>query len=104
LRTDFLSQTDTSNAVPLSEPYKGTMTEHVISAIMSADGKQPGDPAIAADRIVEMIMGTGMAKDVRKKFLRLPLTKETGEAMRAKAGFLKETVDALEGIWTSVDY
>jgi len=71
---------------------------------MSADGNQAGDPIKTADRIVEVVTGTGMANGIEKKFLRLPLTKEAGESMRSKAAILKETADELEGIWASVDY
>lgn len=44
-----------------------------------------------------------MASDVGR-YLRLPLTKQTGVTIRAKVGVLKETVDALEPIWASVDF
>jgi NAD(P)-dependent dehydrogenase (short-subunit alcohol dehydrogenase family) len=65
MRTSFISPANVAtNLVPLSEAYKGTMVDHVTQAVIAMHGKQPTDPRKAAERIMEMVLGTGVAGEV----------------------------------------
>jgi hypothetical protein len=104
LRTSFIDLTTAGPTfIAPSEPYTNTAADQLLKFLLSTNGKQDGDPEKAAQRIVEVVLGTGMASNVGK-YLRLPLTKQTGVAIRAKIGLLEETINALEPIWSSVDF
>lgn len=57
MRTSFANIA--TRLVPLSDAYKGTLADHVSQAIIDTHGKQLTDLRKAAERIVEMVAGTG---------------------------------------------
>ncbi|RAH71914.1 putative short chain oxidoreductase/dehydrogenase [Aspergillus aculeatinus CBS 121060] len=101
-RTNFLGQNAVSYQPP-SDPYLGTAVEKTQQYLHSENGKQPGDPEKAAERIYEVVMGEGMAKD-KKQYLRLVLGNKAYENARLKVADLSENFLALEDISRSTDY
>jgi hypothetical protein len=83
--------------IPLSEGYKGSVVEKVLSGFSDADGKQPGDVEKGCARIYEVVMGEGMAKG-KKEFLRLPLGADCLRRARGKIESLRETMEEMEEI------
>ena len=57
MRTDFLDSKNVIEA-PRSEPYKGGIVDHVLSAVLSTAGQQMLDPERSAKRIVEAVDGS----------------------------------------------
>lgn len=70
-RTNFLGK-DNIQYAPVSEDYKGSVCDKWLEKLRDMDGKQAGDPEVAAQRIYEAVTGTGMAAG-RPPGLRLPL-------------------------------
>lgn len=104
MRTNFLDRTNVSE-VPLSDPYKGGIVEHVISSVMATAGQQMLDPVRSAQRIVEAVAGGGEGwPDERTKYLRLPLGNEVIGRINSKIESLQTNVNAMESIWNSVDF
>jgi hypothetical protein len=61
IRPSFISPANVATGlICLSEAYKGTMAEHISQAVIAMHGKQPIDPRQAAERMVEMVTGTGV--------------------------------------------
>jgi hypothetical protein len=82
------------------------MVDYVTQAMIAMHGKQPTDPRKAAGRIVEMVMGTGVAGEIvgkRAGWSRIPIGKDSGEMMRERAKGFGEEVEILEPIWASCD-
>lgn len=113
MRTSFVSQAGVrasdGRIVPLSEPYKGTMTDHVVQAILAMDGKQAIDPAKVAERVVEMMTGTGVAGEIverenGKLWSRIPIGKSSGELMKERAKNWGKEAEELEPVWGSCDF
>jgi len=67
--------------------------------------RQIGDPAKAAERMYQVVTGTGHARGLmeNKERLRVPLGPDSGSMMRAKIAVLTATVDAYEPIWSSTN-
>lgn len=104
MRTNFLHEANVT-AVPLSEPYKGGVVDHVMSSVRSTAGQQMLDPERSAQRIVEAVTGNGDGwPENRELYLRLPLGKEVIGRIKGKLASLQTNVDALENIWNSVDF
>lgn len=87
---------------PLSEHYAGTVCEDMLGKLESMDGKQTGDPAAAAERIYEVVTGTGMAEG-REPELRLPLGSDCIGTVREKLGRVRENFARFEDIAVSTD-
>jgi NAD(P)-dependent dehydrogenase (short-subunit alcohol dehydrogenase family) len=64
----------------------------------------PGDPKKLAQRLVEVVDGTGMAEALKKTFLRLPLGQDGLVDMHRKLKDVKENFDAMEEIANSTDF
>jgi hypothetical protein len=82
------------------------MVDYVTQAMIAMHGKQPTDPRKAAERIVEMVMGTGVAGEIvgeRAGWSRIPIGKDSDEMMRERAKGFGEEVEILEPIWASCD-
>jgi hypothetical protein len=75
---------------------------NVLNYFRTTDGKQPGDPVKAAQRIVEVIDGTGMAAGQRK-VLRLPLGKDCLKRANTKIEAMVADLKAMEAIASSTD-
>lgn len=95
-------------AIEPSETYR-EMIEQVQAYMRSQDGHQAGDPVKMAQRIVEVVDGTGLVVEVvgrrtdKQGLLKLPLGKDMGAIQRAIGHAMIQEADALEGIWASVD-
>lgn len=89
----------------LPEAYKGTSTEMVVKYLMSTQGKEAIDSERTARRVVEVVDGTGMAKDLKAdEIFRVPLG---SEIKRSIQGRIKELTDAMEvygEVCDSVDF
>ena len=76
------------------EPYKGSMSEHVMGGLIGVNGTQATDPARAAKAILKEVTEPTMVKQEdgsEKPLLRMPLGKESVEGMKARASnFLLE--------------
>ena len=73
-------------------------------------GKQPTGSRKAAERIVEkiveMVMGTGVAGEVMAKrdaWSRIPIGRDSGSMMRDQAKGFGDEVEVLESVWASCD-
>lgn len=91
----------------LDEAYVGGSVDSTVSFLDGIAGKQPGDPALAAKRIVETVDGAGMAKDLAAqgygKLLRVPLGSDAFDALKGKEASLAE-IRALETLARSTDF
>jgi hypothetical protein len=107
MRTSFISPANVATGlIPLSEACKGTMADYVAQAVLAMHGKQPTDLCKAAERIVEMVMGTRLAGEIvgkRVGWSRIPIGKDSGAMMRERAKGFGEEVKVLEPIWASRD-
>lgn len=101
-RTNFLGSFITP-AAGLTKEYEGTILEDMLKYFHSSNGKQPGDPVKAADRIIEVINGTGMGVG-KEHLLRLPLGPDCLSRARAKVAELSENLDETEEIAHSTDF
>ncbi|PYH77492.1 putative short chain oxidoreductase/dehydrogenase [Aspergillus uvarum CBS 121591] len=101
-RTNFLGRGAVKFS-PATEVYRNTAVGKVIQHLQDEDGKQPGDPAKAAERIFEVVTGEGMAKD-KKQYLRLVLGRKAFDSAQGKIDMLQENLTALEDITKSADF
>lgn len=69
----------------------------------SFSGKQRGDPAKAAERIVEAATGTGLAGALTGKALRVPLGADCWGRFEAKVKALQENVELTKEVAGSTD-
>ncbi|KAL2825108.1 putative short chain oxidoreductase/dehydrogenase [Aspergillus pseudoustus] len=100
-RTNFLGK-DNIQYAPLSEGYKTGVCADMLNALEDMDGKQVGDPVAAAERIWEVVMEEGMARE-KGVGLRLPLGSDSVKTVREKIGRVKRDVDRFEDIARSTD-
>ncbi|GAB0138223.1 hypothetical protein EsDP_00006462 [Epichloe bromicola] len=107
-RTSFLKHT-TEPSAGLDSAYVGGPVDKTVAFLQGLDGKQPGDPASAARRIVEVIEGSGIAAKLGlndKGFgsvLRVPLGTDVADAAES----CSEAIAALHNLRqlaTSTDY
>jgi hypothetical protein len=70
------------------------------------DGKQPGDPQLAVQRIIDVVRHEGYFKDMdpTKQTLRIPLGSDAVEVMRSKCVETLEMLRKYEGFACSTDY
>jgi NAD(P)-dependent dehydrogenase (short-subunit alcohol dehydrogenase family) len=106
-RTSFLHSFQKPKA-GLGEAYVGGAVDGTVSFLEGLAGKQPGNPVLAAKRIVEVVDGTGPAKDLAKlgygKLLRVPLGSDAFKAFTAKIESLEEVRSSLETLAGSTDF
>lgn len=104
MRTSFLEPTNVTE-VPLSEPYKGGIVDHVLAAVRSTAGQQMLDPVRSAQRVVEAVTGGGEGwPEGREQYLRLLLGKEVIGRINSKVESLQLTVSAFKKVWSTVDF
>ena len=67
--------------------------------------RQIGDPGKAAERMYEVVAGTGLAQGLmdHQEWVRIPLGPDAGNAMRSKLATIAASIDSYEPIWTSTD-
>ncbi|OAX81541.1 hypothetical protein ACJ72_04120 [Emergomyces africanus] len=100
-RTKFAAATQYP-AAGTTKAYEGTPVDKVQQGLLALDGKQPGDPAKAVARVMEVINGTGMGEG-KTGFLRLPLGPDCVQRARAKIASLQQNFDAMEEIAMSTN-
>ena len=106
-RTNFLHSFQKPTA-GMGEAYVGGAVDATVSFLQDLAGKQPGDPVQAAKRIVELVDGTGLAKDLTGKgygkALRVPLGSDSFKALTAKIEVLEELRPLVETFANSTDF
>ncbi|OJJ45880.1 hypothetical protein ASPZODRAFT_17314 [Penicilliopsis zonata CBS 506.65] len=100
-RTNFLGAAQFP-AAGLNPAYRDTIVDKGLQAFRDADGKQIGDPAKAAQRIFEVVDGSGMAEG-KAGLLRLPLGKDCLTRARTKIDGLLRNLEEMEEIALSTD-
>ncbi|KAK3311870.1 hypothetical protein B0H66DRAFT_614444 [Apodospora peruviana] len=92
----------------MAEAYAGSAVDVTVSFLADLAGKQPGDPALAAKRIVELVDGTGLTAGLSEKgygkCLRVPLGSDSFKAFTAKIESLDEVESSLESFASSTDF
>ena len=106
-RTGFLHSFQRPRA-GMGEAYAGGPVDATVSFLEGLAGKQPGDPVLAAKRIVEVVEGTGLAEGLTAqghgKLLRVPLGSDSFKAVSAKIESLEEVRSSLETLACSTDF
>ena len=106
-RTNFLNVTSKPKA-GLGGAYAGGSVDATVAALDNLSGKQPGDPVEGAKRIVEIVSGSGLAKNLANKgfgpVLRVPLGSDSFNAAMAGLKSMGEGFQDLERIASSTDF
>lgn len=100
-RTNFLTK-DSIQYAELSEPYQGGVCEEMREVLREMDGRQKGNPGVAAERIWEVVMGDGMARGLAVG-LRLPLGSDCLKTVQEKMDRVRGDFWQYEGIAKSTD-
>ena len=89
----------------LSKPYEGTPADEVLQRTKAMAGARLGDPKSAAQRILDVITGTGMGGGEEVKgCLRVPLGKDCMKVARAKWTSFGRNLDVMEEIAASTGF
>ncbi|CAG7939710.1 unnamed protein product [Penicillium salamii] len=102
LRTNFWTAY-VEPAAGMNEGYTGTPLEHVLNAFKSKKGKQPGDAVKCAQRVLEVIDGTGMGAGKGDLF-RLPLGSDCYNRFQSKIDSLQDNLLQAKDIAHSTSY
>lgn len=111
-RTAFLHSFKKPEA-GMADAYSGGAVDATVNFLADLAGKQPGDPAQAAKRIVEIVDKTGghpLTRDLADKgvgkYLRVPLGSDCFASYAAKIGSLTEVQSspAFEALAKSTDF
>lgn len=92
-RTNFLGALQTT-ADGIPEHYNGTAAEKATNAMKAANGKQPGDPAKAVEKLYEIISGEGETGKLRGKVLRFPIGQDALARIDKKTKKFLEDMEA----------
>lgn len=102
LRTNFWNAY-IEPAAGMNKDYSGTSLEHVLQAFKSNKGTQPGDVVKCAQRVLEVVEGTGMGAGKGGLF-RLPLGPDCYKRFQAKIDNLQENLLKTKEIAHSTSY
>ncbi|EPS39748.1 hypothetical protein H072_6479 [Dactylellina haptotyla CBS 200.50] len=103
-RTAFLKDPAAgTNLAPAIPAYEGTAAHEARANFAKYNGRQPGDPKKAADRMWEYAAGEGLFAG-KEKLLRLPLGTDTGAVMKELSEDLAKTAAYYEDVWSSTDF
>ncbi|GAQ36939.1 hypothetical protein AtubIFM55763_001897 [Aspergillus tubingensis] len=103
-RTNFFSAF-VAPAAGLSEDYVGTPVEAALQLIKAKDGSQEGDPEKAAQRILEVVDGNGLAEGIADKgFLRVVLGPDCWKRFSGKIEGVRENLEAMREIAHSTSF
>jgi NAD(P)-dependent dehydrogenase (short-subunit alcohol dehydrogenase family) len=93
---------DSSGAYTALEQGLDLMESRISSLIAS---RQIGDPNKLAERLYEIVSGTGLAQGLmgNKDWVRVPLGPDSGARMREKVAAISASVEAYEPIWNSTN-
>lgn len=72
----------------------------MLQLFRDSNGKQPGDPVKAVERIYDVVQGTGLGAG-KTNFLRLPLGKDCMSRARSKLEGMLKNLDEMEEIASS---
>ncbi|GLI78308.1 hypothetical protein PoHVEF18_006619 [Penicillium ochrochloron] len=89
-RTKFLSAF-VEPAAGLNEDYIGTPLDSILKVFRTHDGKQTGDPTKAAQRVLDVVTGTGIGAG-KENLLRLPLGPDCYQRFQAKLDAVQENL------------
>jgi len=91
-----------TGAYATREQVDGLIDDYVDTRLAN---RSVGDPSKAAERMYEVVTGTGLAQGLvdHKEWVRVPLGPDAGSRMKSKLATLSASVDAFEPIWTSTD-
>lgn len=101
-RTKFLSAFE-EPATGLRKDYIGTPVDAALQAFKFRNGTQEGDPTKAAQRILEVVTGTGMGAG-KENLLRLMLGPDCHARFQKKIETLQENLDQMKEISHSTSY
>lgn len=102
LRTNFWS-VFVAPAAGMNSDYAGTPLDNVLQAFGSNKGKQPGDATKCAQRILDVVDGTGMGAG-KGALLRLPLGPDCYKRFQAKIDNMQENLLQVKDIAHSTAY
>lgn len=102
LRTNFWSAF-VEPAAGMNQDYAGTPLDHVLQKFKSNEGAQPGDAAKCAQRIVDVVDGTGIGAG-KTDLLRLPLGADCYGRFQTKIQNLQENLLQAKDIAHSTGY
>jgi hypothetical protein len=86
----------------MTEDYEGTPLHAALASFRVYNGNQPGDPAKGMRRVVEIVEGTGLAKD-KGGLLRLPLGADCLERAWSKVNSLKRDLIGFDSVARSTN-
>ena len=95
-RTKFLSAF-IEPAAGLNKDYIGTPLDTTLNVLRTHDGKQTGDPVKAAQRILEVVTGTGFGIG-KENLLRLPLGPDCYQRLQKKLDSVQENLTQTKDI------
>jgi hypothetical protein len=101
-RTKFLASNNLY-LIPTSAGYKGTAVEKTEQVFKDMDGKQASDPVKGAQRIFEVVMGTGMGKG-KTGYLRCMIGRDCWDRATKQVDSVKENLMAMEEIAGSTKF
>lgn len=90
-RTPFQNAVEKPSIV-MSKPYHGTVSDLTAQRITAGHGRQAGDPAKAAEAIVQVVTGAGRGEEL-KDVLRLPLGRDAVSRAEAKMKSFREDIE-----------
>lgn len=101
-RTNFFG--GMSSGGELAEDYKNGAVGKTLEVFDQSHGKQAGDPAKAAERMVEFVTGEGLGGKLRGKVLRMLLGPDCFTTLDGKTKKFREDVLLCEEVAKSTDY
>ncbi len=100
-RTNFLSA-DATVPMPVSDAYKGTVVETVMTHFKEMEGKQKGDTEKGVSRVYDFIMGEGWGEG-KTGYLRLPIGADCWQRATKALREKLENIEALREVAESTD-
>jgi NAD(P)-dependent dehydrogenase (short-subunit alcohol dehydrogenase family) len=104
-RTEFVSNIlfpAASGASGVSEAYHGTPVDTIINFTKSLATGAGGDPDKAAQTIIDVVSGTGLAQG-KERYLRLPLGSDCKRVLEHKFQVLQDTLKDQDKLILSTD-
>lgn len=95
-RTNFFNSFTTPER-GLNSAYEGTIIDNTLKAMRGFHGNKGGDPIKAAQRIIEVVAGTGLDPSQRE-LIRLPLGKDSYTRAANKMDSVKANLEAFKVI------
>jgi NAD(P)-dependent dehydrogenase (short-subunit alcohol dehydrogenase family) len=101
LKVNDDSQDTTGAYMPAKQGL--SLMESAVSSLITSG--QIGDPKKLAERLYEIVSGTGLAQGLmdNKDWVRVPLGPDAGARMREKVAAISASVEAYEPIWKSTN-